>query len=580
MGLFDNLFGKKNDSSKLNISGKEYDLNPEALAYSQIGMEKYQQKDYNGSIEAFNRSIKLTPNNQVLYTMRGTAYEDMGNDIEAEKDFNKTLELLPTDSVAAYRLGMVFYRKKDFETAIKWLKVSFDNATEYDLEHMGIGKNNILFVAKKVIAGNLGNFLTQLKRYDEGFKYLDEAIKIDPNYGNPFLAKGMALAQIGKPKEGLPFLKKAAELGIPQAAHAMKLFEQLIQQEQSKQEHQDEEDLELEFVFHSSDHIRYENGKHVSGPHGSAPRAIKVEPNISGNKGYTVTLFNTDGGQAIVQMTPKQMKLISADNEKIVLRGYGNDSLGAAFEDYGLSVFHDDGTITKCILHMHDRLIDIEYIKTVDSTSNEPEVVDLARQAIGIYANDSSQGRQLLVKVYRSVKQDPLQLKNVTDYASVGKAFSIMIMEKLSDDIDNLQMMASVGYLCLSKAIETDKSNVQIYIDRLLLLHLGHEPLKYTVMIALGLGGMSFGISGQMAPIKARDAIYRMEIADLDLNPTIYNQIEFFNKRKTELDDMISREFFLPEKTKVEVVKKGTENHNQLHKYLVNRILEEGDVDF
>jgi hypothetical protein len=77
-----------------------------------------------------------------------------------------------------------------------------------------------------------------------------------------------------------------------------------------------ERELELDFVFRSSDHLRYENGRHVSGPHGGAPRALKVEPNISGNEGYTVTMFNIDGGQAVVQMAPKQMKLIGTDDEK------------------------------------------------------------------------------------------------------------------------------------------------------------------------------------------------------------------------------------------------------------------------
>lgn len=124
----------------------------------------------------------------------------------------------------------------------------------------------------------------------------------------------------------------------------------------------EEEEMELDFVFHSSDHLRYENGRHVSGPHGGAPRAVKVEANISGNEGYTVTMFNTDGGQAVVQMAPKQMKLVGADSEKIQLKGYGRDAMGASFADYGLTIYHDDGSIEKCILHMFDRNVDIEYL--------------------------------------------------------------------------------------------------------------------------------------------------------------------------------------------------------------------------
>lgn len=123
------------------------------------------------------------------------------------------------------------------------------------------------------------------------------------------------------------------------------------------------EELNLEFVFHSSDHLRYENGRHVSGPHGGAPRAVKVEANITGNDGYTVTMFNTDGGQAIVQMAPKQMKLVGTDNEKIQLKGYGFDSMGVSFADYGLTIFSSNGNIEKCILHMYDRNVDIEYLQ-------------------------------------------------------------------------------------------------------------------------------------------------------------------------------------------------------------------------
>ena len=33
--------------------------------------------------------------------------------------------------------------------------------------------------------------------------------------------------------------------------------------------------MDLNFVFKSSDHLRYENGKHVSGPHGGAGRAVQ-----------------------------------------------------------------------------------------------------------------------------------------------------------------------------------------------------------------------------------------------------------------------------------------------------------------
>ena len=89
--------------------------------------------------------------------------------------------------------------------------------------------------------------------------------------------------------------------------------------------------MELNFIFKSSDHIRYENGRHVSGPHGGAGRAVKIEPNINGcegydiksGDGYIVTLFNLDGNHPIwqnnVQMAPKPMRIVSQTNDKIIL---------------------------------------------------------------------------------------------------------------------------------------------------------------------------------------------------------------------------------------------------------------------
>jgi tetratricopeptide (TPR) repeat protein len=360
MGFFNDLFKKSGMPDKINFAGKNYEVIPDAMVFSRWGLDKYNAGDYKGAVVDFSLAINAHPENQNFYLMRGTAYEDMGDDIEAEKDFKRAIELENTGSVSTYRLGMLYSRKKDFENAIKWLKVSYENAIDVNLDHLGLGNNNIFFVAKKVIAGNLGNFLTQIKRIDEGFEYLEEAIKIDPNYSNPYIVKGLVLAQMGNPKDGIHYLKKAVSLGNTQAGMMLKMLEDLIQKEEAEAR----DELELDFVFRSSDHIRYENGLRVSGPHGSAgaPRAIKIEANITGKEGYTATIFAINGEQAVIQMAPKQMKLIKANNKEIQIRGYGKDEMGSSFADYGISIFHEEGRIAKCVLHMYDRNIDIEYM--------------------------------------------------------------------------------------------------------------------------------------------------------------------------------------------------------------------------
>ncbi|KAA6341085.1 hypothetical protein EZS27_011094 [termite gut metagenome] len=126
--------------------------------------------------------------------------------------------------------------------------------------------------------------------------------------------------------------------------------------------------------FVSNSHLRYENGVPVRGLQQGCKRAVKIENNISGGEGYTVTVFNLDGNHPAwgnnVQMSPKPMKVIQQTAEKIVLRGYGYDNMAlamgagdaASFAHYGLSVFLKNGEIEKCVLHMHNRGIDLEYL--------------------------------------------------------------------------------------------------------------------------------------------------------------------------------------------------------------------------
>jgi hypothetical protein len=142
--------------------------------------------------------------------------------------------------------------------------------------------------------------------------------------------------------------------------------------------------MELNFIFKSFDHVRYQHGKHVAGPHGGAGRAIKVEPNINGGEGVTVTIYNLDGDHPIwqnnIQMAPKQMRVIAKSNDEIILRGFGYDAMGGSFADYGLTIKQKKGEIENCVLHMHDRGIDIEYLsydKNDQETSLEEKLEDI-----------------------------------------------------------------------------------------------------------------------------------------------------------------------------------------------------------
>lgn len=123
----------------------------------------------------------------------------------------------------------------------------------------------------------------------------------------------------------------------------------------------------LKLRFLSSDHLRYENNVHVSGPHGGAGRGIEVVPNFKLKEGYLVTVYNQDGNHPFwgnnIQMAAKQMKVINRTTSEIQLQGFGTDPLGNSFSDYALSIHLSGNDIDHIKLHMLDRGIIIKYLK-------------------------------------------------------------------------------------------------------------------------------------------------------------------------------------------------------------------------
>lgn len=127
-----------------------------------------------------------------------------------------------------------------------------------------------------------------------------------------------------------------------------------------------------ELKFSSNTHQRYENGNPVKGEQRGCNRDIIITRNISGNIGYSVKILNSDSQNSFfgVTMSTKPMKIVDYSDKIVHMRGYGYDNnavaMGippreASFEDYGLSIYHDGNEIEKCVLHMFDRNVDIEY---------------------------------------------------------------------------------------------------------------------------------------------------------------------------------------------------------------------------
>lgn len=128
-----------------------------------------------------------------------------------------------------------------------------------------------------------------------------------------------------------------------------------------------------DFKFLSDDHTRIENGRPTTANNKGAWRGVRVK--TSDNSTFFVTMYNMNENHPVwgdnVQMAEKRMKLVVEQNDKIILRGFGTDAMGASFSDYGLTLHKSSGTVNKVTLHMHDRNIDIAYEKAENKKQSE-----------------------------------------------------------------------------------------------------------------------------------------------------------------------------------------------------------------
>ncbi len=133
----------------------------------------------------------------------------------------------------------------------------------------------------------------------------------------------------------------------------------------------------IDLVLKSTHHQRYQNGIPVMGAQ-FCNRTIKIENkvfkdmfnglDVIPSKGFLVTMWNMDTPTPTHQMQPKLMEMATDTGDKIVLRGIVLKARGiVAFDnkDYGITLHLENRKVVKCVLHMYDRGIDIEYDKFI-----------------------------------------------------------------------------------------------------------------------------------------------------------------------------------------------------------------------
>jgi len=207
-----------------------------------------------------------------------------------------------------------------------------------------------------------------------------------------------------------------------------------------------------DYKFLSDDHTRFEYGKPTNANNKGAWRGIRIK--TSDNTVFYVTMYNMDGNHPVwgdnIQMTEKQMKIVSESNDKIVLRGFGNDAMGATFADYGITVHKSNESVNKITLHMHDRNIAIVYEKAEDKkqTENQNQYSDFDN--FKAFTNKWNTSMSMKEKMLISMQTDTANNRGAESYnngdlLNAIKYFeeALSIMPNNDDALKNLRLCYS-----------------------------------------------------------------------------------------------------------------------------------------
>lgn len=182
----------------------------------------------------------------------------------------------------------------------------------------------------------------------------------------------------------------------------------------------------------------------------------------------------------------------------------------------------------------------------------------------------------LLYRAWREFKIDPNQLRKIQDEAKFGSGLLRFLLFDTIEDIDIKQQIASICYLFLSKALKNNPYDNQSMLNRLILIQHSREAFQYTVSTVVNEGKDWY--SQTMFPFESRDALYKMEYADL-LSNRRFKSIDILDSRITDLNDKIDNMFF-GRKDAHEIIFEGKSLHDKVLSYLEDKVLDNLDVEF
>ena len=162
-------------------------------------------KRYKDAVDMASAAIALEPNNISALQFRGSAYGAGGQPAMAEQDFKTILKVDPENEHGMFNLGMAYKDVNKLNEAVEVLSKLLVKNPEFPNAYFERG----------FCYGRMGAF-------PQAKTDLEKSIALQPEHGPSYFFRGRAFDALGNAAAACADWKKAAELGMPEAAQMVK----------------------------------------------------------------------------------------------------------------------------------------------------------------------------------------------------------------------------------------------------------------------------------------------------------------------------------------------------------------------
>lgn len=175
------------------------DINPGDAAFN--------KGDYSAAVTGYTESLQTNPTDLDLLFGRGRAYQELGELLEAQADFEQALNLDPKNFQVLLSLATIQLDQKSYASALLY-------ATKAE-EISG---------APAMASLLKGRALHQLGMPEDALKAYGNAIQLDRNFGQAYLNRGLLKVALERTKQACEDFKLATALDYPGAKENLEKY--------------------------------------------------------------------------------------------------------------------------------------------------------------------------------------------------------------------------------------------------------------------------------------------------------------------------------------------------------------------